>query len=135
MTVKNVLLSTISKLHDWLVWRPVLGDMNDAKVLALSRHPRAGGEPGVANALDPRLRGDDREVICRLARNATLDRPASDECPLLVLFHGLEGSSRSHYAEAFADFAREQGLAYVVPHFRGCGGELNHGPRAYHSGD
>jgi hypothetical protein len=54
---------------------------------------------------------------------------------LLVLFHGLEGSSRSHYAEAFADFAREHGLAYVVPHFRGCSGELNEGPRAYHSGD
>ena len=55
--------------------------------------------------------------------------------PLLVLFHGLEGSSRSHYAEAFADVAAERGMAYVVPHFRGCGGELNHGPRAYHSGD
>ncbi len=55
--------------------------------------------------------------------------------PLLVLFHGLEGSSRSHYSEAFADFAREQGWAFAVPHFRGCSGELNHGPRAYHSGD
>jgi predicted alpha/beta-fold hydrolase len=55
--------------------------------------------------------------------------------PLMVLFHGLEGSSRSHYSEAFADFAQEQGLAYVVPHFRGCSGELNEGPRAYHSGD
>ncbi len=55
--------------------------------------------------------------------------------PLLVLFHGLEGSSRSHYAEAFADFAREHGMAYAVPHFRGCSGELNHAPRAYHSGD
>jgi predicted alpha/beta-fold hydrolase len=31
--------------------------------------------------------------------------PSSTQ-PLLVLFHGLEGSSRSHYAEAFADFAR-----------------------------
>jgi hypothetical protein len=61
-------------------------------------------------------------------------RPAPGR-PLLVLFHGLEGSSRSHYAEAFADIAREQDLAYVVPHFRGCSGELNHGPRAYHSGD
>jgi uncharacterized protein len=57
------------------------------------------------------------------------------DAPLLVLFHGLEGSSRSHYAEAFADFARGQGLHFVVPHFRGCSGELNHGPRAYHSGD
>ena len=55
--------------------------------------------------------------------------------PLLVLFHGLEGSSRSHYAQAFADIARRRGWDYVVPHFRGCSGELNHGPRAYHSGD
>ena len=28
--------------------------------------------------------------------------------PLLVLFHGLEGSSRSHYSLAFAQWAREQ---------------------------
>lgn len=54
---------------------------------------------------------------------------------LLVLFHGLEGSSQSHYAQAFADFAREQGLVYAVPHFRGCSGEINLAPRAYHSGD
>ncbi|TFZ07006.1 alpha/beta fold hydrolase [Ramlibacter henchirensis] len=64
---------------------------------------------------------------------STCEAPAG--APLLVLFHGLEGSSRSHYAEAFARFARERGLRYVVPHFRGCSGELNLGPRAYHSGD
>jgi predicted alpha/beta-fold hydrolase len=52
-----------------------------------------------------------------------------------VLFHGLEGSSRSHYAEAFADYARRTGVSYAVPHFRGCSGEANHAPRAYHSGD
>jgi uncharacterized protein len=61
--------------------------------------------------------------------------PSAAERPLLVLFHGLEGSSRSHYAEAFADFAQTRGMAYAVPHFRGCSGELNHAPRAYHSGD
>ncbi|WP_225782555.1 YheT family hydrolase [Xenophilus sp. Marseille-Q4582] len=55
--------------------------------------------------------------------------------PLLVLFHGLEGSSRSHYAEAFAAHARAQGLAFAVPHFRGCSGTINRAPRAYHSGD
>ena len=65
--------------------------------------------------------------------NASVAGPAP--APLLVMFHGLEGSSRSHYAEAFADFAAERGLGFVVPHFRGCGGELNAGPRAYHSGD
>ena len=54
---------------------------------------------------------------------------------LLVQFHGLEGTSRSHYSEAFADFAQSNGMAFAVPHFRGCSGELNVGPRAYHSGD
>jgi uncharacterized protein len=55
--------------------------------------------------------------------------------PLLVLFHGLEGSSSSHYALAFAKVAKQRGWAYAVPHFRGCSGELNRAPRAYHSGD
>lgn len=57
------------------------------------------------------------------------------QAPLLVLFHGLEGSSASQYAVAFADFAARQGLAMAVPHFRGCSGEMNLAPRAYHSGD
>ena len=60
--------------------------------------------------------------------------PAPD-APWLVLFHGLEGSSASHYAQAFAHWARSHGWAFAVPHFRGCSGELNRGPRAYHSGD
>ncbi len=53
----------------------------------------------------------------------------------LVLFHGLEGSSASAYAQAFAGVARRRGWAFSVPHFRGCSGELNLAPRAYHSGD
>ena len=53
----------------------------------------------------------------------------------LVLFHGLEGSSQSQYAQAFASVAQQRGWAFSVPHFRGCSGELNRGPRAYHSGD
>jgi uncharacterized protein len=55
--------------------------------------------------------------------------------PLLVLFHGLEGSSASHYAQAFADWAAQHGVGFAVPHFRGCSGEINRAPRAYHSGD
>ena len=61
--------------------------------------------------------------------------PAASHTPLLVVFHGLEGSSRSHYALAFADLARARGMRLVVPHFRGCSGEMNLAPRAYHSGD
>jgi uncharacterized protein len=59
----------------------------------------------------------------------------SPKPPLLVLFHGLEGSSRSHYALAFAKVAQQRGWAFAVPHFRGCSGEINRAPRAYHSGD
>jgi predicted alpha/beta-fold hydrolase len=53
----------------------------------------------------------------------------------VVLFHGLEGSSRSHYALALMAAVRARGLRGVVAHFRGCGGEPNRLPRAYHSGD
>ena len=63
------------------------------------------------------------------------DAPTPPSAPVLVLFHGLEGSSSSHYALAFARHAQAQGLGFVVPHFRGCSGELNQAPRAYHSGD
>ena len=68
------------------------------------------------------------------AAPAAEDGPATAP-PLLVLFHGLEGSSASHYAQAFAHWAAGHGWRMVVPHFRGCSGELNLAPRAYHSGD
>ena len=55
--------------------------------------------------------------------------------PLVVLFHGLEGSSDSHYARALMRALAGQGWAGAVPHFRGCSGEPNRLPRAYHSGD
>jgi len=55
--------------------------------------------------------------------------------PLVVLFHGLEGNSRSHYATAIMAAARDAGTSGVVVHFRGCSGEPNRLPRAYHSGD
>ncbi len=62
-------------------------------------------------------------------------RIEDDARPLLVLFHGLEGSSRSHYALALMQAATTRGWRGVVVHFRGCSGELNRLPRAYHSGD
>jgi len=54
---------------------------------------------------------------------------------LLVLFHGLEGGSDSHYARAIGAHAAAAGLAVAMPHWRGCSGELNRKARAYHSGD
>jgi predicted alpha/beta-fold hydrolase len=55
--------------------------------------------------------------------------------PFIVLFHGLEGSSNSHYARALMAHIAALGWSGAVPHFRGCSGELNLAPRFYHSGD
>jgi predicted alpha/beta-fold hydrolase len=55
--------------------------------------------------------------------------------PFLLLFHGLEGSSNSHYARRLMARAAALGWSGAVPHFRGCSGELNLAPRFYHSGD
>ena len=60
---------------------------------------------------------------------------AARQAPCLVVFHGLEGSSASANVRALAGEARRRGWAVAVPHFRGCSGELNRAPRAYHSGD
>lgn len=53
----------------------------------------------------------------------------------VVLFHGLEGSSRSHYARSLMRAVAARGWAGAVAHFRGCSGEPNRRSRAYHSGD
>ncbi|MDD2883645.1 MAG: alpha/beta fold hydrolase [Dechloromonas sp.] len=60
---------------------------------------------------------------------------ATVNAPTLVLFHGLEGSAHSHYARSTAQVCQAAGWRLILPHFRGCSGELNRRPRAYHSGD
>ncbi|MGB8339656.1 MAG: hydrolase [Burkholderiales bacterium] len=57
------------------------------------------------------------------------------DAPLVVLFHGLEGSSQSPYALHLMRAVQQKGCRGAVVHFRGCSGELNRLPRAYHSGD
>ena len=59
----------------------------------------------------------------------------ADGSPMLLVFHGLEGSSASHYARTLCHAALSRGWGAAVIHFRGCSGELNLAPRAYHSGD
>jgi len=64
-----------------------------------------------------------------------LPEPLANDAPLLVLFHGLEGDSQSHYAVAMMRWFADRGWRGLVVHFRGCSGEANRLPRAYHSGD
>lgn len=67
-------------------------------------------------------------------RNHTVPR-TSETPPLVVLFHGLEGCSRSPYAHALMAAVANAGWKGGVVHFRGCSGSANRLPRAYHSGD
>ncbi|MCG5072878.1 YheT family hydrolase [Paraburkholderia tagetis] len=62
-------------------------------------------------------------------------RGSAPNAPLFVLFHGLEGSSGSHYARAFAAAAHARGWHAVIPHFRSCSGPMNLMPRFYHLAD
>ncbi|MCP4957236.1 hydrolase [Photobacterium aquimaris] len=61
--------------------------------------------------------------------------PTDDSKPLMILFHGLEGSFDSPYANGLLHAAKQQGWLGVMMHFRGCSGELNRQPRGYHSGE
>lgn len=58
-----------------------------------------------------------------------------DDAPVVVLFHGLEGSSQSYYAHDLMHAVQAKGWRGVVPNFRGCSGEPNRLPRAYFAGD
>lgn len=83
-------------------------------------------------------------VQCRRERWAAPDgdfidldwtQAVATDSKVLVLFHGLEGGSRSYYALSLMKSTQDMGWCGVVPHFRGCSGEINRLARAYHSGD
>lgn len=60
---------------------------------------------------------------------------AGSSFPLMILFHGLEGNSSSHYVTALVNAFSRADWRVAVAHFRGCSGEPNRLARAYHSGD
>ena len=62
-----------------------------------------------------------------------VDAPAGR--PRLVLLHGLEGGSRSHYARGILAEAHRRGWGADLLIFRSCGSEINRTPRFYHSGE
>lgn len=64
-----------------------------------------------------------------------LDWTPGEGGPVVLVLHGLEGSSRSPYAQGMLRAARAHGWRGVVMHFRGCSGEPNRLARSYHSGD
>src|SRR5256885_11037390 len=57
------------------------------------------------------------------------------DAPFLLLFHGLEGSSRSPYARALMGEAERRGWVGGGFHFPRFSGEAHRPARPYHSGE
>jgi len=92
--------------------------------------PALAGWPAPVSYRRVRLEAPDGDFV-----DLDVSEGATPDAPLLLVFHGLEGHSRSRYSLALASHARAHGWACAIAHFRGCGGELNRAPRFYHSGD
>jgi uncharacterized protein len=61
-------------------------------------------------------------------------QPDRAEHPLLLLLHGLEGSSAAHYMRGIADKAYREGFNVVRLNQRNCGGTEHLATGLYHSG-
>ncbi len=55
--------------------------------------------------------------------------------PRFVLFHGLEGTERSHYVASLFHAVTQRGWAADMLLWRSCGGANNRAARFYHSGE
>ncbi len=64
-----------------------------------------------------------------------LDWTENSHGPIVIVLHGLEGSSDSKYVRGLLKAVHDRGWRGVVMHFRGCSGEPNRLPRGYHSGE
>lgn len=60
--------------------------------------------------------------------------PQAANVPLVVVLHGLTGSSNSPYVAGLQRALAEQGWGSVAVNWRGCSGEPNRLARSYHSG-
>ncbi len=64
-----------------------------------------------------------------------LDLAGPDAQRVVVISHGLEGSSADSYVRGTAALFANAGWRVVAWNYRGCSGEPNRLPRSYHSGD
>lgn len=63
-----------------------------------------------------------------------LDWKRNNHDKLLILFHGLEGSSQSSYIKGFAQYFSGRGYDICAVNFRSCSGENNRLLSTYHGG-
>ncbi len=63
-----------------------------------------------------------------------IDFSKTGSSKLMVIIHGLEGSSNSKYVTALSHVSNEQGYDVAAVNLRGCSGEANRNLYSYHSG-
>ncbi|MCW5588887.1 MAG: hydrolase [Legionellales bacterium] len=64
-----------------------------------------------------------------------LDWVGNPSQPIILMLHGLCGSSQSSYITRLCELIVANNLCGVVMHFRGCSGQPNRLARCYHAGD
>ncbi|MFM7859239.1 MAG: YheT family hydrolase [Flammeovirgaceae bacterium] len=58
----------------------------------------------------------------------------NDAQRLVIISHGLEGSSHRHYVKGMANYFFDRGWSALAWNCRGCSGEMNRLPKFYHHG-
>ncbi|MGR8979638.1 MAG: hydrolase [Gammaproteobacteria bacterium] len=64
-----------------------------------------------------------------------IDYCGTNDQPIIILLHGLTGSSESGYIKGLQHVFLDKGFRSVALNFRGCSGESNNLARCYHSGE
>lgn len=84
--------------------------------------------PGPASIRRERLETPDHDFL-------DIDHCGTGDSPLVILLHGLTGSSRSGYIKGLQRALLQHGLRSCALNFRGCSGQPNRTARCYHSGE
>ena len=106
-----------------------------------SYRPSPWARSGHLQTIGPTLFRAVKGVVWQRERVATgdgdfidLDWFANARPRVLVLCHGLEGCSDTHYMKGMARACAKAGWDVVAYNFRGCSGEANRRASSYHSG-
>ncbi len=77
-----------------------------------------------------------KKIRINVAENESLvcDTIINQQAKMVILVHGLEGSSNSHYIKRMASKLEKNNFDVCAINLRGCGGHPNHSFEAYHSG-
>ena len=112
-------------------FRPAWWLKNAHAQTIFSSLPLSGAPKTHLNSEDLELPDGDVTVV-----DWMVDGPGPESgAPILVILHGLEGSSESTYARMLLKAAADHGWRAAVLHFRDCGDYRNRLPRRYHAGE